>query len=360
MPPKPKRNNSAGSSSSATNLNQLTCDGCSDILQKKEALNCSVCKVWLHRYCAGVPTSRFSDIAQSFVCIPCSLIANNSVVAELKNEVAALKSEVVQLRSALEIVNKKLEDTASAQNKREREEWSTVVKRNTRRNDRRVQSSLTSSGSGNRSDRAAAGSGDNPSASSARRPRSVEEQPPRVVVPGVRRVRGTFKHTPAGAVASTLKKLTTTGDRPTIKRVFRRGTVDGRDRWWFHLLGEEELLKQLEGEWESVLLQTSWKLEPCSKPARPEKSTDSECTSPTDPEATAPSSEQSNAPLAVHTTIANSQSETVTPPLPDPESAPESEDNGELVINSQNPNPTNDSESDNFLLVEGENQTQSN
>ena len=45
-------------------------------------------------------------------------------------------------------------------------------------------------------------------------------------------------------------------------------------------------------------------------------------------------------------------------PLPDPESAPDSEDNGELVINSQNPNPTN--ESDNFLLVEGENQTQSN
>ena len=233
MPPKTKRNNSAGSSTSASNLNQLTCDGCSDTLQKKEALNCSVCKVWLHRYCAGVPTSRFSDIAQSFVCIPCSLIANSSVVAELKNEVAALKAEVVQLRSALETVNKKLEDTASAQNKREKKEWSTVVKRNPGRNVQRVQP--TRPISGNRSDQA--GFGGNPTASSARRPRSAEDQhsqmsrnnQARVVVPGVRRVWGTFKHTPAGAVTATLKKLTTIGDRLKIKRVFRRGTADGRE-----------------------------------------------------------------------------------------------------------------------------------
>ena len=222
MPPKPKRNNSAGSSTSAANSNLLTCDGCSDILQKKEALNCSVCKVWLHCYYARVPTSRFSDIAQSFVRIPCSSIANSSIIAELKNN-----------------------DTTSAQNKREREEWSTVVKRNPGRNVRHIQSTRTSSG--NRSDRA--GSGDNPTARSARRPRSADEDQTsrnnqaRVVVPGVRRVWGTFKHTPAGAVAATLKKLTTTGDRPTIKRVFRRGTAEGRDRWWFHLLGEEELLE---------------------------------------------------------------------------------------------------------------------
>ena len=168
---------------------------------------------------------------------------------------------------------------------------------------------------------------------------------------------GTFKHTPAGAVAATLKKLTTIGDRLTIKRVFRRGAAGRHDRWWFHLLGEEELLKKLEGEWESVSLQTSWKLEACSKPARPEKST--ERTSPTDLEATA-LPQQPDDPAAAPT-IANSQSGTVTLPssdLPDPESAPGSEDNGELIINSQNQNPTN--KSNNFLLMEGENQTQTN
>ena len=118
------------------------------------------------------------------------------------------------------------------------------------------------------------------------------------MVPGVRRVWGTFKHTPAGAVAATLKKLTTTGDRLTIKRVFRRGTAEGRDRWWFHLLGEEELLKQLEGEWESVSLQTCWKLEPCSKPARSEKSTEHTNLNPTELEATAPGPEHSIDPAA--------------------------------------------------------------
>ena len=94
-----------------------------------------------------------------------------------------------------------------------------------------------------------------------------------------------------------------------------------------YYIGEEKLLKQLEGEWESVLLQTSWKLEPCSKPARHEKST--ERSSPTDLETTAPPSEQTNNPAAAPT-----------------------------IANSQNPNTTN--ESDNFLLVEGENQTRSN
>ena len=83
----------------------------------------------------------------------------------------------------------------------------------------------------------------------------------------MRRVWGTLKHTPAGAIVATLKKLTTIGEQLTVKRVFRSGTANSRDRWWFHLLGSEDLLKQLEGEWESVSLQTKWKLELCTKPA---------------------------------------------------------------------------------------------
>ena len=83
MPPKPssskqKKNMSAGSSTIADSI-ELICDGCNDTLQKKEA---SACKVWLHRYCTGVPISRYPDISQSFVCIPCSLIANSSVVTK--------------------------------------------------------------------------------------------------------------------------------------------------------------------------------------------------------------------------------------------------------------------------------------
>ena len=70
---------------------------------------------------------------------------------------------------------------------------------------------------------------------------------------------------------------------------------------------------------------------------------------PTELEATAPGPEHSVDPAAAPS-IDNTQSGTTTLPtsdLPDPKSAPGSEDNGELVINSQNPNPTD--ESDNFL-----------
>ena len=50
-----------------------------------------------------------------------------------------------------------------------------------------------------------------------------------------------------------------------VKRKFREGARS--DRWWFLLYGEEEILKQLEGQWEKVALQTNWKIESCTKPA---------------------------------------------------------------------------------------------
>ena len=87
-------------------------------------------------------------------------------------------------------------------------------------------------------------------------------------------------------------------------------------------------------------MQTCWKLEPCSKPARPEKSTEHTNLNPTDTGATVPGPEYSVDPAAAPS-IVNTQSGTTTLPssdLPDLESAPGSEDNGELVINSQNPN----------------------
>ena len=36
-------------------------------------------------------------------------------------------------------------------------------------------------------------------------------------------------------------------------------------KWWYIIRAEEGLLKELDGKWEKVKLQTSWKLEPCYK-----------------------------------------------------------------------------------------------
>ena len=140
MPPKLPRktrkatNNSGSSSAAESESVKRTCDGCTDTKSKEEALNCSVCKVWLHCYCAGVPRSRFADISSTFVCIPCALSLNNTVVTELRGEIAALKAEIVELRTALDSANKKLETVSQGPNPSSPgeagAEWTAVVKKN--------------------------------------------------------------------------------------------------------------------------------------------------------------------------------------------------------------------------------------
>ena len=55
------------------------------------------------------------------------------------------------------------------------------------------------------------------------------------------------------------------GSKISVTRKFRNG-ITGRDKWWFLLKGQESVLKELETVWESVSLQTKWKLEACTKP----------------------------------------------------------------------------------------------
>ncbi len=50
-----------------------------------------------------------------------------------------------------------------------------------------------------------------------------------------------------------------------VKRKYKTTDEGKITRWWYIVRAEEELLKQLEGTWEKVQLQTSWKLEPCYK-----------------------------------------------------------------------------------------------
>ena len=45
-----------------------------------------------------------------------------------------------------------------------------------------------------------------------------------------------------------------------------RTSRQGKACWWFNLKGEENDLYALEDEWDSVTLQTKWRLEHCYKP----------------------------------------------------------------------------------------------
>ena len=90
----------------------------------------------------------------------------------------------------------------------------------------------------------------------------------RVVVPGVRRVWGTVKYTSPTALISTITKLTKLdiGNKLSVKRRFKEGDSTHRDRWWFLLKADEAVLCELQNLWETVQLQTNWKLETCTKP----------------------------------------------------------------------------------------------
>ena len=273
MPPKPRKpagkknatttSNSTSISASAESNTPLVCDGCTDSLPKNEALNCSVCNVWLHCYCAGVPRSRFSDIVQSYICIPCSLNSQSNIVSELKSEIACLKTEVVELKAALDLASKKLDAATNADvktlNRNSAESgWSTVVKRGARQ-------VLAKNGSA--SSRNAATKTHQNATDSERRAQSsnVRKNVAKVKVAGARRVWGTHWSSSPKAVTNTIRKFCgVTPDR--VRRKCIKNDSGRVTRWWFVIHDSEEVLISIDSKWDQLKLQVAWELEPCFAP----------------------------------------------------------------------------------------------
>ena len=84
-----------------------------------------------------------------------------------------------------------------------------------------------------------------------------------VQVQGKRRIWGTMKACSSNTAKNTICQLTgTTKENVQIKRKFKR-LNNNKIRWWHIVSGDEGDLEKLEGEWESVKIQTGWKLEKC-------------------------------------------------------------------------------------------------
>ena len=49
----------------------------------------------------------------------------------------------------------------------------------------------------------------------------------------------------------------------SVHRKYKHGTHGRKARWWFVLHGSESALASIEQKWESMSLQTGWKIEPC-------------------------------------------------------------------------------------------------
>ena len=84
-------------------------------------------------------------------------------------------------------------------------------------------------------------------------------------VKGARKVWGTLRSTTTHAVENTLRTLTNINAKGlVVKRKFKTARNDsGRVvKWWFVVRGEESVLEQLQKEWPTISIQTSWRLEP--------------------------------------------------------------------------------------------------
>ena len=75
-----------------------------------------------------------------------------------------------------------------------------------------------------------------------------------------------MKYTSPTALISTVTKLTKPdiGNKLSVKRKFEEGDSTHRVRWWFLLKADKAVLSELENLWETVQLQTNWKLETCT------------------------------------------------------------------------------------------------
>ena len=117
----------AGSSEERQTISYVDCDlCCKHIVEgREEALQCEGgCGLWFHRYCAGVSTSYFQELANSpapFVCFSCYQRLQRAITSQLQDEVARLKAEIGSLCDKLNEMSN-CEPAIPAQRT-----WSTVV-----------------------------------------------------------------------------------------------------------------------------------------------------------------------------------------------------------------------------------------
>ena len=86
-----------------------------------------------------------------------------------------------------------------------------------------------------------------------------------VPLKGARKIWGTLRSTTTLAVENALKTLTRINVKSLIvKRKFKtaHNNKDRVTKWWFVIRDEESVLEQLQKEWPTISIQTSWRLEP--------------------------------------------------------------------------------------------------
>jgi hypothetical protein len=94
----------------------------------------------------------------------------------------------------------------------------------------------------------------------------------KVKVVGARRVWGTMSMCTTSTVQNVIRRVC--GLSSVRVREKTKMSPSGKQKWWFVLDDEEPTLHVLEDKWESVEMQTSWKLESCFQPIATDETDD--------------------------------------------------------------------------------------
>ena len=216
---------------------------------------------WMHRYCAGVPTTHYKVLEKSpspFYCYLCTQQKQAAVIEEMRGTIASLTTEVVELRATLEsqkatnfTQTTNLEDGSRTNGR----SWSEVVRRGNRPNARNSRRPPR---------RSQANGNHQASSNNSRNNQNQSKKPPSnwIRVDRARKIWGTLKSCTVASVKSAISRVCK-NDTVNVKRKLKTGA---QTRWWYVLHDSEEALASLESKWEQLEVQTSWKLTKCYMP----------------------------------------------------------------------------------------------
>lgn len=244
---------------------------CEDITQ--DALECEVCLLHMHRYCAGLSRSHYQELLSKstpFICTVCTQRSQKALIQQLQDEVSALRCELDKLRAAssnsaanktaLEALKDDVQQLKSSNyglsvtSRRFQPSYAEMTAPKSRKSQKQKQ--VTSGEPGAALPTPESSSSDTAGTGTGKR---------KVQVVGAHRVWGTMKDSTVKSVKNVISRVCKIDGGLHVKRKTKDNPITNRTKWWFVIHADEHLLSELDAKWEQVKLQTLWKLEPCFK-----------------------------------------------------------------------------------------------
>lgn len=263
---------------------------------------------WIHRYCAGVPTTHYKLLEKSpepFYCYFCAQSKQMATVEEMKNTITALTAEIVELRAALQsqreacICSDNPLTTAVDAPQSDGPAWTEVVRRRgSKRGQGRQTAQRTRAANANRSNSRSTNDANYTPNEAGQAPKPSSW----VKVDGARKIWGTLKSCTVASVKSAISRVCN-NNTVKVKRKIKTssGTPGTQARWYFILHDSEEALVALESNWERLALQTSWRLAICYMPQFDDQAEAPENDSDTTDASQSPNSSASHTSVGGHT-----------------------------------------------------------